>query len=408
MVAVCSKYASILAVVMLLLASASPSHASATGPYAPSLCVDDARIGSAPWNFPERAQESDNLRTVKAIDHQVTHFLVCTGFNFSIPDTDLITGILVENEVSVGGADELVQDHAQRIVRGGAIAWADRAEAQPWPQVEAILAHGSSVDLWGECWCARPAGGICGDPACGNVNNTDFGAALAASHTTGSGGSARVDQVRITVYHAVPTPTMTGTPTPTITATWTPSPTPTATASIAVCPASPAIGCAAPGKASLRLTDNSNPSARKFKWRWQRGTMQTGELGDPLRDTSYALCVYDDETLLAELVVFSSGVCGHAPCWKSLRGGGFAYRNSDTNENGIATAVLRVGAGTAAIEVKAKRGNLTFPMPIRQTDAVTVQLVKNLGSGLQCWTSRFVAPAQRSTHDNFEDALGRP
>ena len=414
MVAVWSMCAWISGIVFLQLVMGSPSQASVSGPYAPTLCVDNGSIGSAPWTFPARAQESDDLRTVKSIDHQATHFLMCTGFNFAIPATDLISGIVVENEVSVGGVDELIYDHAQRIVRGGVIGWDDRAGPQLWPQVEAVVAHGSNDDLWGECWCARPPGLSCGDPACGNINNIDFGAALAASHTTGSGGTARVDQVRITVYHGAPSATATVTPTPTITLTWTPSltptqtETPTATASIAVCPASPATGCAAPGRASIRLTGNSNPLARKFKWRWQGGTVIAAELGDPLHGTSYALCVYDDDALLTELVVLASGICGHADCWKSLRGRGFAYRNSATNESGIATAILRVGTGTAAIEVKAKRDNLFFPMPIRQTDAVTVQLVKDVGSGLQCWTSRVIGPAQRSSRDSVEDPLGKP
>ena len=169
------------------------------------------------------------MRTTTSVDHQQTQYLKCTGFGFSIISSDIIDGIVVENEVSYGGTSETLADTAQRIVRSGSIGSTDRSNATLWTNTDTYLVHGDPSDRWGECWCAKPLGQSCDNPACGNVNNADFGAALSAIHTAGTGATARVDHVRITIYHSAATPTSTPTDTPTSTATSTPTQTPTAT-----------------------------------------------------------------------------------------------------------------------------------------------------------------------------------
>jgi hypothetical protein len=369
------------------------------------VCINDASIGSLAWSFPERAIESDNVRVTKSIYHQATQYLVCSGFGFALPEASIVTGIIVENEVSVGGVGEVIIDNSQRIVRSGVIGATERLQATPWPQVDTIIGHGSSSDVWGECWCAMPTGTACGNPACGNVNNPDFGAALSAVHMTGNGGTARVDQVRITLHYIPATPTPSPTITLTGTPTWTPTMTITPTPSFASCPSSPADGCAVPGKGRIRIIANTSPVARQLKWSWERGTANLAEFGDPLQGTNYALCLYDDDHLRAELKVPSSAVCGPRNCWQSSSRLGFGYRDHATNSDGVAELRLSAGSGAATIRLKAKRANLSILMPLHQESTLTVQLVKNPGSGSECWATRFAPPAAQSSLDNFTDSL---
>lgn len=395
----------------LLVTMAQSSQAAMSGPLSPGTCIDIPTIGTAAWTNPTRATASDDSHVTKSLDLEATHYLVCTGFGFTLPDDAIVLGIVVDNEVSVGGLHEVIEDHAQRIVRDGTIGSSDRSSPQPWPITDLALAHGASDDLWGECWCALPPGSPCLNPDCGNVNDEDFGSALAARHTFGGGGRARVDAVRMTIFYepAPPSPTRTPTHTPSSTPTRTMTPTRTATATItattAICPARPLSGCTEPGKAKIKLTGNTSPLTRSFTWKWKRGTTAVERFGNPLIETAYALCLYSDEQLVTGLLLLPGGSCGRDPCWKSSRGQGFAYRNGDTNPSGIRSAILRAGAGAARIEVKAARDNLTIPMPLDPADKLTVTLVQTLGTGTQCWASHFSAPPIKSNLDRFEDTV---
>jgi len=221
---------------LLIAATSSVAAAASTGPQSPTICVNDTAIGTTAWNFPERALASDNSPVVKSIAHELTNYLRCSGFGFSIASSELIDGILVENEVRIAGPGEIAQDGAQRLVRSGVIGSTDRSSATSWTSSDVYLSHGNSSDLWGECWCAKPAAEACDNPACGNVNAADFGAALAALHTVGGGGSVRVDHVRITIFHSAATPTRTPTQTPTSTSTSTPTQTPSITSTGTITP----------------------------------------------------------------------------------------------------------------------------------------------------------------------------
>jgi len=188
-----------------------------------------------------------------------------------------------------------------------------------------------------------------------------------------------------------------GSPSSTPTATPPINHTPTPTPSIAACPLMPAC-CVRPDKASLQIRNPVDPIRRKLIWQWKNGTTDKSELGDPVTAaTSYALCVYDDDVLELSTVVTADGN------WDETARG-FKYKNSTGNADGITTVALKAGPGNARIKVKGTGINLpAVALPFSQNTRVTVQLVKNSGSGEECWGSTFTLPNRRNDVEWFND-----
>lgn len=77
-------------------------------------------------------------------------------------------------------------DYRVQLVKGGVVGGNDKASTAAWPLSDAYASYGGSTDTWGTYWTTT------------DINASSFGAAIAARVQN---GSARVDHVRITVYH---------------------------------------------------------------------------------------------------------------------------------------------------------------------------------------------------------------
>ena len=206
---------------------------------------------------------------------------------------------------------------------------------------------------------------------------------------------------------ALPAPTATATPTVTVTPTAT-GPTPTATPgppATPACAATPLAGCrapAVPGKARLVVKDKSPDTRDLLVWKWIKGSATTlADLGDPLADTSYDLCVYDGGgALVMRATAPAGGVCGAkrpVPCWQSTKKG-YRYRDRDLTPDGLQKLDLRIGEdGKAKLQVKGKGELLDLlPLPVQHLP-VRVQLVNRAGA---CWEAVY-----GSTLRNTEEQL---
>ncbi len=214
-----------------------------------------------------------------------------------------------------------------------------------------------------------------------------------------------------------PTETHTVTPTPSRTHTATATPLPSDTATVTptstqapVCAYLPRSGCRQSGKSAFKVK-NRSASSRQLKWRWLKGDAPLAELGDPTLTTTYTLCLYDEEGLVAESVaaldIDAAGVCPAKECWRRLGGStlrGYKYRDPESHQSGVSKIVIQGGRpGRDKILIGAK-GSL-FPAPpsvsatamFHQDQNVTVQLVN--GDGF-CWESVYT-PADVSL--NRED-----
>ena len=84
-------------------------------------------------------------------------------------------------------------DHEIRLVKNNTVTGANYAIPNIWPDgIDTIVAYGGSTDLWGTTW--TPA----------EINDTAFGAAVAAEHVLNSSSIPKVDQILITVWYDDP------------------------------------------------------------------------------------------------------------------------------------------------------------------------------------------------------------
>lgn len=194
-----------------------------------------------------------------------------------------------------------------------------------------------------------------------------------------------------------PTDTPTATHTPTETPTASPTATATATAAAAECAAAPVSGCAAPSKAKLTIRNTGVPEKSQLLFQWTGNPTTKDQFGDPVAAaTSYRLCVYSDDGIIVNAAVQAAGD------WKELKRG-FRYANRNGNDDGITRVTLSAtSTGLGRLAVKGKGANLIVPAPpITTTGPVVAQLVKNAGSGTECWEAAFDLPFQRNTAPTF-------
>ena len=182
-----------LIVVLVLFLSASSAFALTQGPLNPASCANNASIGSKAWSptaFPAMVSLDVNLA-------QVSNYLLCSGYGFSIPAGSTIDGITVSINRSANQAG-CCQDAAVRIVKNGTIGATDRSNVANWPTVAGSQAYGNAADLWGNTWTVA------------DINAATFGLALAATGNNGSGLPAlTVNSIAVTVtYHTAAAPTV--------------------------------------------------------------------------------------------------------------------------------------------------------------------------------------------------------
>ncbi|MEO6029679.1 MAG: acetylxylan esterase [Candidatus Binatia bacterium] len=205
--------------------------------------------------------------------------------------------------------------------------------------------------------------------------------------------TAGVDAVCVPGSVPTPTPTVTVTATPppgattTPTPITTPSPIATVTPAAASCAGSPILGCRPPfvsNKALLQAQNRAVDAKDRLRWSWLNGVeTPKSAFGSPTATTSYALCVYDGNSMrLSSATIAAGGTCAGKSCWKEQTHG-FRFNDRSLAQGGIQSILLKEGVdGKARIVVKGKGAMLDMPVMPIQTLPITVQLVNGNG---QCW-----------------------
>lgn len=161
-----------------------------------------------------------------------------------------------------------------------------------------------------------------------------------------------------------------------------------------VCGAEPVAGCktAAPGQATLVIKNDPLGYAKdSFQWTLTNGAAtDPSELGDPLTQTAYSLCLYHAGGLQMRAQVPAGGLCSGRACWRPLRDG-FRFSDKQSSADGVGTLLVQAGAqGKAKLQVKGKGAGLRLPgLPLNPP--VVAQL---RGSNGVCWQSTFANPAR--------------
>lgn len=168
------------------------------------------------------------------------------------------------------------------------------------------------------------------------------------------------------------------------------------------CPAAPTLGCVPAGKGKLALKySTAKPGGNQLQWKFDKGPeLHRADFGDPVANTSYALCVYGDGAL-----AIARPLLGGFGRWTLSGSDAFAYANKDKFYaiGGIRKGQLKGGVpGKSAIQIKAKgadvgslpKSQVAFVM-LDATTSVQVQLVQGGGG---CYETTFL-PANVSENE---------
>jgi cysteine-rich repeat protein len=161
----------------------------------------------------------------------------------------------------------------------------------------------------------------------------------------------------------------------------------------------PAVGCKVPTlplKAQLVLKDKTPDKGDRVVWKWTKGEATTfGELGNPTTTDDYELCVYGPgPSLLFSGRVPAGGTCHGLPCWKTIVGKGYSYKDKDRTPDGMEKLSLTSGvAGAAKISAKGKAERLNMPT----LGSLALPIEAQLRGAGQCWGATYSTPTVNTT-----------
>jgi autotransporter-associated beta strand protein len=162
------------------------------------------------------------------------------------------------------------------------------------------------------------------------------------------------------------------------------------------CATQPRTDCKPAGASTLLIKRGTTPAKNLLSWRWTKGAaVAPTDFGDPTATADQVVCVYDaTDTVVGSTVAPAGGTCGAKPCWKSLGGKGFLYKNARKTPAGIAQLTLKAGGqGKSRVTLLGAGANLPAPaLPL--ASPVTVQL-QSAGAG--CVTSRISSAKKNSS-----------
>ena len=154
---------------------------------------DTSLLGGTTWvNSQNILAEDATLSTATMVGNVTTRYVNSSTYNFAIPLTSQITGIVVEvKKMKTLGT---VKDNSVVVYdSAGNPAANDLADlSTPWPSSLAWVSYGSSTNLWGNSW--KPS----------DINSSNFGFGIQA-YDGGTDATAEIDAVRMTVYYLPPT-----------------------------------------------------------------------------------------------------------------------------------------------------------------------------------------------------------
>ncbi|MBI5918895.1 MAG: hypothetical protein HY849_05940 [Nitrosomonadales bacterium] len=163
----------------------------------PSSCASASGVGTLSWSSSSNAYASDNLYATSAATSstgtQLTNYLKCTGFNFSVPTGSTVTGITVDVERKISSTSSTSgKDNVVSLINASSVVGStNRATATTYTTTDSIETHGSTTDLWGAVWTAA------------DVNSNNFGVAYSGNISKTSTSSTRtisIDQMRMRIY----------------------------------------------------------------------------------------------------------------------------------------------------------------------------------------------------------------
>lgn len=155
------------------------------------------------------------------------------------------------------------------------------------------------------------------------------------------------------------------------------------------------------GKSGLQLRDDVDDSKDRMQWTYRKGDATTlAEIGNPLADHRYALCLFDmpGATSTVGTLLHPGGLCDGKPCWKASPTS-FRYQSKSRTPSGVQSLQIKAGAaGKAAITLKAG-GALLPDLDLPRDVPVLMQLQSETGT---CWESYFSTTVSKNDGVQFK------
>lgn len=187
---------SLLLLVLVFWTSAQAATVTRTMTLSPSSCTSDSSNGGGgSWSGLTSLASSDNsYAAVSLSPSQVSQYLNCQGFGFSIPSDATINGITLTVERRASDASRITDD-AVRLIKAGVIGTTDLSSSTSYPTSDTDYTYGGASNLWGKSWTYS------------DINSANFGVAIAVRRSSNASSSTTrvlLDYIRITVTYTVP------------------------------------------------------------------------------------------------------------------------------------------------------------------------------------------------------------
>ncbi len=160
-------------------------------------------------------------------------------------------------------------------------------------------------------------------------------------------------------------------------------------------------------KSTFQLKNKSVDTGDGLTWKWTKGANTVKpEFGNPLTTDSYALCVYENGSLVQSYAMPAGGTCGVKPCWRDI-GKGWSYTDKELTPNGIQSLKMTEGlSGKAKITLKGKGSRLGLHDLGDLDGTLDVQL-QRVGNAT-CWGATFTPPFQKNDDTQLKAASDAP
>jgi hypothetical protein len=167
------------------------------GPNSPSTGADVSGVGTVAWTNAANVTADDGAVALTGnLNGTQSHYLVPSGFGFSIPAGSTILGVLVEIKRRMFSGGGTIVDGSVRLTKDGTTpVGTDKKDIVTfYPGIDTYASYGGSADDWAASLTDT------------DVNGSTFGCMLSANETDGVGNCvAAVTYARITVtYGGVP------------------------------------------------------------------------------------------------------------------------------------------------------------------------------------------------------------
>lgn len=169
----------------------------------------------------------------------------------------------------------------------------------------------------------------------------------------------------------------------------------------AECTPTPRVDCRGtlrPGVSTLGLFRGSFSQGDRLRWTWTGAATSLADLADPVNaDKDYALCVYDQQGMLASAVAAGATPCTEKrQCWRDRGVSGYLYDAPGSGRRGFKMLKLIPGGDGKAKFLAVAKGPGFEVRDSALVGTATAQLQSGDGTSSLCWEATYSQPRENT------------